>query len=151
MSKAARRFTGWHAATALVAFFGVVGAVNFTMAAYASSTFGGVVVENSYVASQEFNRWLDQAEASERLGWTLETDWRPDGRVSVGLAGAPADTQLAGVARHPLGRLEDLPLNFLPQADGGFLSGEKLPTGRWILRLEARAGQHVWRAEEEIR
>jgi nitrogen fixation protein FixH len=39
----------------LVAFFAVVIAVNLLMARLAISTFGGVVVENSYVASQHFN------------------------------------------------------------------------------------------------
>ena len=57
-----RPFTGRHMAMILVAFFGVVIVVNLIMARYASSTFGGIVVENSYVASQEFNKWLDEAE-----------------------------------------------------------------------------------------
>ena len=54
-------FTGRHITMILVAFFGVVIAVNLVMAHYASSTFGGVVVENSYVASQEYNQWLHEA------------------------------------------------------------------------------------------
>jgi len=40
-------FTGRHMLAVLVGFFGVVIAVNFIMASYATSTFGGVVVENS--------------------------------------------------------------------------------------------------------
>ncbi len=151
MKRADRRFTGWHAATALVVFFGVVGAVNFTMARLAHSTFGGIVVKNSYVASQEFNRWLDEAEASERLGWQSQTAWLPNGRVSVSLDGAPAGTQLSGMARHPLGRMDDVPLNFSAQDGGRFLSSEELPDGRWTLRLEARSGGDVWRTEEELR
>ena len=50
-----RTFTGRHMTMVLVAFFGTIIVVNFTMARFASSTFGGVVVENSYVASQHFN------------------------------------------------------------------------------------------------
>ena len=56
-----RRFTGYHMAAILVAFFGVIIAVNMVMATLATRTFGGVVVENSYVASQEFNGWLKDA------------------------------------------------------------------------------------------
>ena len=63
-----RNFNGWHMFAILCAFFGVVIAVNITMATYASTTFGGIVVENSYVASQEFNRWLDEAKAERALG-----------------------------------------------------------------------------------
>ena len=53
-----RAFTGRHMAAIMVAFFGVVIVVNLLNARLASSTFGGEVVENSYVASQDFNRWL---------------------------------------------------------------------------------------------
>jgi nitrogen fixation protein FixH len=55
---APRRFTGRHMTGILVAFFGVVMTVNFTMAYVAISGFGGTVVDNSYVASQNYNRWL---------------------------------------------------------------------------------------------
>ena len=48
--KAVRPFTGRHMAAIMVAFFGVVIAVNVYMARLATSTFTGVVVENSYVA-----------------------------------------------------------------------------------------------------
>ncbi|MGE0776676.1 MAG: FixH family protein, partial [Sphingomonadaceae bacterium] len=53
-----RSFTGRHMAIILIAFFGVVIAVNFYMARMAIGTFGGTVVDNSYVASQRFNGWL---------------------------------------------------------------------------------------------
>ena len=73
-----KAFTGWHMTAILVAFFGVVMAVNFTMARFAMSTFGGKVVENSYVASQHYNQWLERAAAQDRLGWdtalTLDAD-----------------------------------------------------------------------------
>ena len=66
-----KRITGWHAAAGLVAFFGLVIAVNLTMAVYATTTFGGVVVDNSYVASQKYNGWLKAAERQRALGWTI--------------------------------------------------------------------------------
>jgi nitrogen fixation protein FixH len=66
-----RKFTGWHMTGILVAFFGVVVSVNVFMAQAAISTFGGTVVDNSYVASQKFNGWLDKAEAQKALGWTV--------------------------------------------------------------------------------
>ena len=64
-----KEFTGRHMAAILVAGFGVVIAVNLMMARFAVSTFGGVVVENSYVASQEFNTWLERAAQSRAIGW----------------------------------------------------------------------------------
>ena len=35
----------------------------------AIGTFGGTVVDNSYVASQNYNRWLADADEQEALGW----------------------------------------------------------------------------------
>ena len=102
-----RIFTGWHMATILVAFFGIVIAVNLVNARYAGATFGGVVVENSYVASQQFNDWLDEAKTENALGWDAVTTWRPDGRLVVALRGVPTGAAVKGVARHPLGRMPD--------------------------------------------
>ncbi len=65
-----KRFTGRHMAAIMFAFFGVVIAVNVTMATFATRTFGGTVVDNSYVASQKYNGWLAEARRQERLGWT---------------------------------------------------------------------------------
>lgn len=144
------RFTGWHAAAILVAFFGTVGTVNVVMARYATSTFGGIVVENSYVASQEFNGWLDKAEKSKELGWQANAARTADGRVAVTLAGAPETAVLTGEARHPLGRMKDMPLTFARQADGTYVSGQSIPSGRWTLRLEATAGADSWRTEEAL-
>ncbi|MBX4975304.1 cation transporter, partial [Rhizobium lentis] len=56
MKASHRGFTGLHMLLATSAFFAVVIAVNVTMAFYASSSWSGLVVENTYVASQEFNR-----------------------------------------------------------------------------------------------
>ena len=112
-----RHFTGRHMAFILVAFFAVVIVVNLYMARMAGSTFGGVVVENSYVASQHFNRWLDEAAAERALGWQAAAERLPDGRISVRLSGLPTGTapKVAAVARHPLGSLPDTDLAFAPQ------------------------------------
>ena len=63
----AKRITGRTMTAILCAFFGVVIAVNILMATIATRTFGGVVVENSYVASQEYNGWLAQSRRQRDL------------------------------------------------------------------------------------
>ncbi len=153
MSKTAReQFTGRHMAAILIAFFAVVVVVNFIMARLAMSTFGGVVVENSYVASQHFNRWLDQASQEKALGWKAAATHRSDGRVEVTLAGvANEGAQVKAIARHPLGRLPDQFLAFTRGADGRFVSQQALPSERWRLRIEVRAGGTAWRTEEDVR
>ena len=145
-----RTFTGRHMAAILIGFFGLVIAVNLLNARYASSTFGGIVVENSYVASQGFNKWLDEAKNEKALGWDEVTTWRPDGRVVVAVRGAPANIALKAMARHPLGRLPDRALTFDRTANGQYLSRQALPEGRWDVRLTLAAEGHLWRREERL-
>ena len=146
-----RTFTGRHMAAILVAFFGAVIGVNSLNAWLAGSTFGGEVVENSYVASQDFNRWLDEAKTERALGWDEVTTWRPDGRVVVALNGVPGDAGLTAVARHPLGRLPDRELAFDALGGGRFLSRQALPDERWDVRLTVSARGHTWRRQELLR
>ena len=143
--------TGRKVTAIFVVFFGIVMAVNFTMAHFASSTFGGVVVENSYVASQNYNKWLDEAAAEKKLGWSAAVTRLPDNRVALRFTGAPDDLVVTGVARHPLGHAPDQVLTFARAADGAFVSDKAVAPGRWLVRLTAQAGQTKWRDEQELR
>ena len=145
------QLTGRKVTAIFVVFFGIVMAVNFTMAHFASSTFGGVVVENSYVASQNYNKWLDEAAAEKKLGWSAAATRLPDNRVALSFTGAPDDLAVTGVARHPLGHAPDQALTFARAADGAFVSDSAVAPGRWLVRLTAQAGQTKWRDEQELR
>jgi len=149
-----RGFTGWHMTAILLAFFGVVIAVNFTMARYAVSTFGGVVVDNSYVASQHFNTWLAEARAQRALGWTVTVAPAIQGHVRLVANGPQGPLEQASVtatAAHPLGRVPARALAFHPAADGSFVAAEPLPAGRWLLHIEVREGSREARFEDEVR
>lgn len=144
-----RQFTGRHMAAILISFFGVVIAVNVLMAKLAIGTFGGVVVENSYVASQHFNRWLDEAGSERALGWKADIRHAADGTVLVSLQGVPAGANLHGEAWHPLGELPDRVLHFRPDG-AAFRSQEAFPAGRWRIRIEVTADGHRWRGEKSV-
>lgn len=133
----ARRFTGLHMTALLCGFFGVVIAVNMVMATFAVRTFGGVVVENSYVASQKYNGWLAEARRQEKLGWSVKAGVAADRRVT--LVTSVEDAAVSGVASHPLGRQPDVALNFHRQG-GKLVSDRPLPEGRWNVRLTVRRG-----------
>lgn len=139
-----RRFTGWHMTGLLVAFFAVVIAVNMLMATLAVRSFGGVVVDNSYVASQKFNLWLHEARAQSRLGWRDEVTMLPDRHVALRLTDAQgkpiAGSTVTAIAQHPLGRAPDIALAFHERAPGRYASDHALPDGRWQLRLTVRHG-----------
>jgi nitrogen fixation protein FixH len=144
-------FTGRHMAATMVGFFGVIIAVNIGMARLASSTFGGEVVKNSYVASQNYNGWLREAAVEQALGWRLTAARRADDRVTVAVSGPSGSAKLTGVARHPLGALPDVPLAFAQAADGSFLSDKVLPDGRWIVRFDLESGGHRIQTEQELK
>ena len=147
-----RRFTGYHMLVWIVGFFLVVIGVNAVMATVAARSFTGTVVENSYVASQHFNRWLDEAKAQERLGWHAAIDH--DGRrVTVRLTGSNTlirDAVLSGTAVHPLGRLPDRVIHFESGEMSEYRSIETLPAGRWQIRVTARHGQARASYAEEL-
>jgi len=141
-----KRFTGWHMAAILVGFFGVIVAVNGVMATIAARTFGGVVVENSYVASQEFNAWLKAAKKQEALGWHPKVALDARRRVTVALPVTGAS--VTGYAEHPLGRAADVPLTFT--GDKAIQSDQPLPAGRWTVHLTIRRGPDEARLAETL-
>lgn len=144
-----KRFTGWHMTAILVGFFGIIFAVNGVMATIATRTFGGVVVENSYVASQEFNNWLRAAKQQERLGWHPKVALDARRRVLVALPVAGAS--VTGYAEHPLGRAADIPLTFEGSRETrGSRSGQALPAGRWTVHLVIRRGADEARLAETV-
>jgi len=147
-----RPFTGRHMAAILIAFFGVVIAVNVVMARLATSTFGGVVVENSYVASQNFNQWLGEARQERALGWSSVMARGEDGALAVtlrGAAGRPlAGVQVTAVAEHPLGLRDDLNLVFNETAPGHYRAS--LPAGRWRIKLLVRQRGAIWRTVGDV-
>lgn len=144
-------FTGRHMAAIFVAFFGVVIAVNLLMANLATGTFGGVVVKNSYVAGQSFNRWLEEAEAGQALGWKAVVSRRADNRLAVAMENVPQDAVVQAELRHPLGRAEDQSLQFTRNEQGQFVSTTVVQPDRWRVRLRVEADGKVWRMEQELR
>lgn len=145
-----KRFTGWHMLAIMVGFFGTVMAVNFTMASYALSTFNGVQVQNSYVASQKFNDWLAAAEAQEELGWEVAMTRRADGRLLVTTNGPGEAAQLTAWARLPLGDEQDRFLAFERIGEASFVSTTSISAERWIVRLELVDGDAQWRREDRL-
>lgn len=146
------RFTGRHAAMILVAFFAVVIAVNVLMARLATSTFGGLVVENSYVASQDFNRWLDEAAREKALGWSARFERGAGGEIVLALAdrqGNPlAGAKVTVDAVHPLGRQPDHQLAVRELGQGRYAA--PLEPGRWRLRVQAVHAGVTWRTIGDV-
>ena len=120
--------------------FGIIIAVNLLLAYKAVSTFPGLEVANSYVASQDFDR--DRL-AQEALGWSLSASYEAgeqrlylrfvdaDGRV------APVENLTVLVGRTTEAREDQTPM--LQQAAGLWTGPLVLDRGKWLLRVEAQA------------
>jgi nitrogen fixation protein FixH len=69
------KFTGWHMVAVMVLFFGTIISVNLSLAWFANKTWTGLVVKNTYVASQEFNGKTRQILAQSDLGWNVKPEF----------------------------------------------------------------------------
>ncbi|MCO5065327.1 MAG: FixH family protein [Rhizobiaceae bacterium] len=136
-------FTGRHMLLVMFAFFGIIIAVNFTMAYFARSSWTGLIVENSYVASQEFNAKMAETRAQDALGWSSELTVA-DGRVRYKLSGT--DGHAVGLDAvtvkfmHPVDDREDERVELVKGADGIFETSHSLSDGVWLVEIEADAG-----------
>ena len=139
-----RHFTGRHMLAIMVAFFSVIIAVNLTMALFARSSWTGFVVENTYVASQQFNQKAAEGRAQAELGWMPELILA-DGMVRYRLVDSGgavvAASRVTAIFHRPVSAAEDSELALTPQADGWFSAPvDFLGDGAWIAEFESEAG-----------
>ena len=147
-----RRFTGWHMFAILIAMFGTIIAVNLVMAHFAIATFGGTVVDNSYVATRNYNRWLAEARSQEALGWRVKATLDPQRRVRITATApkGPIEGVVSAVASHPLGREPDRAIGFMRADAGQYVATRPLRAGRWTLKITVTSGTTVARFTEDI-
>lgn len=109
------RFTGRHMLYVMLAFFITILTVNMTMVYFSRSSWTGLVVKNSYVASQKFNHRVKAQETLMAAGWHAKLD-EIEGRViflvsRTGLTVPRCDVRL-DVTR-PMGESEDQHINLI--------------------------------------
>lgn len=128
---------GWHVFAGFCGAFGIIIAVNLTLAFKAVATFPGLEVRNSYVASQSFD--ADRA-AQQALDW--EVSAHLDGHeltlviLEDGKAIAPQIEQATFGRATNVAFDETLAFEF----DGTALRAPVVAgRGNWNLRLKARA------------
>ena len=134
-----RKFTGRHALMVFVGAFGVIIAVNLALAYNAISTFPGLEVKNSYVASQEFN---ERRAAQESLGWNVGVK-HTGGLVIMTITGADGAPVRAAKIDASIGRATERKSDVIPEFafDGtAYVAPVELRPGKWDLRLKAVAG-----------
>jgi len=144
-----REFTGRHMLLVLIGFFGTVIAVNVLMAWYATHTWSGLVVPNSYVASQHYNEVLAAAEAQAARGWTSTLNVR-GGNAVFELKDRHANPvggyEVSAKFERPVEEHEDMVLTLKDNAgDGRYVARAPLKTGQWEVIVDAHGGQETYR------
>jgi nitrogen fixation protein FixH len=145
-------FTGRHMLFMMLAFFGVIIAANATMATFASSSWTGLVVQNSYVASQQFNRKAQEGRAQAALGWKSRMTI-DGGEIRFALADAGGKPivpkAVSAQFRHPAYAAEDKTLTLTLANGREFAAALGVRDGLWIVQIDADAG--LERPYREIR
>ncbi|MDS1138324.1 FixH family protein [Nitratireductor indicus] len=144
-----KEFTGRHMLLLMIAFFGVIISVNVTMAVLANSSWTGLIVNNSYVASQTFNERAAEGRAQDALGWTGAFA-AADGAVTYRLSdksGSPIRLDAVRITMHrPVTADEDVTLDMVAQDDGSYMAQHGPGDGTWVVKIEADAGlEHPFR------
>jgi nitrogen fixation protein FixH len=135
-----KRFTGWHMLLIMVGFFGVVFFVNGMLVYSALHSWTGLVVENSYVASQTFDTDTQRlATARKDLRHQLHYQ---DGQLKLGLmtvGGEHADaTDIKIDIGRPADNSQDQSLTLIADGQGGFFATTKLSSGVWTGNIKGR-------------
>ena len=133
-----RELTGYHVLAMFVTGFGIIIAVNLTLAFQAVGTFPGLETKNSYVVSQSFDK--DRA-AQTALGWEVEAFL--DGTdlvLTVNDQNGPVVPEIVSATFGRATHVGDAQTPAFTHTGTAFVApvGE-LARGNWNLRLEARA------------
>jgi nitrogen fixation protein FixH len=138
MSRESRPLTGRKVFAIAAVSFGVILGANLLLAYQAVSTFSGLVVPNSYIASQEFDA---RRRAQEALGWTLDLG-HDDATLTVRLTDAAGRTvrpdALEVIVGRPTTAATDVVVEMQPTPEG-YAGHVELAPGNWLVQLRARA------------
>jgi nitrogen fixation protein FixH len=130
--------TGRHVFFITTGAFAVIIGVNLTLAFKAVSTFPGLEVSNSYVASQGFNA---RKAAQEALGWQMKPAYE-GGRMTLAFVdrdGVPkAVTDLQVLVGRTTSTQDDVWPTFAP-VGAGYQAEVPLARGKWMVKVTARA------------
>jgi nitrogen fixation protein FixH len=130
--------TGRHVFWVTSSAFAVIIGVNALLAFKAVSTFPGLEVKNSYVASQGFNA---RKAAQEALGWQMQPAYA-DGRIDLAFidrAGQPVAVRDLQVL---IGRTTTTTQDANPvfvEAGDVYTAAQQLGRGKWMVKVTATA------------
>ncbi|MFV0295823.1 MAG: FixH family protein [Hyphomicrobiaceae bacterium] len=152
---APKGLAGKHVLIMLLAFFGVVFAVNGIFLTRALSTYSGVVSKQPYVRGLHYNERIAAASRQTALGWHEVISVKMDGTVELTLidSGSNPVTGLAftGFIGRPSTNQLDRHLVLAEVKPGHYVGNVKpLHQGTWVVDLAGRregVTEPVWRTK----
>lgn len=124
----------------VIGFFGVIIAVNVGMAIVASTSWTGLVVTNSYVASQEFEEKRLAHQAQKAAGWEATFTYAPGLAKLIVIDGGGNPIYLGAVTlklNRPVGGHDDQAVALERALDGGYSAPLHLAAGVWDALVQA--------------
>lgn len=135
---AERQITGRQVFIGFALAFGIIISVNLWLAWSAVSTFPGLEVKNSYVASQSFD---DDRAAQEALGWSIQADYTP-GVLTLSITDEDGQPVQAQTLKATVGRATHVAEDVTPEfqfSNGAYIAPVQLSDGNWNIRMVATA------------
>lgn len=135
---------GWHVLAGMVAFFGVIFAVNGFFLASALSTHTGIVSKQPYRKGLDYNRRIAADARQQKLGWRHDIALAPDRRsVAVTLAdrnGRPVTgLHVEGFIGRPSTEQHDVRVALREVTPGRYTADiAALAPGNWLIQFAAQ-------------
>jgi len=142
----ARTLSGRHVLTAVLAFFGVVIAVNGIFIVLALRSWSGLSTDDAYRRGLTYNETLARAETQRALDWRAQAALQPGASgmarltvVFADRAGAPVEgLAISGELRRPARADLDRDVELVREGPGLYGADVNLPlSGQWDVRLRA--------------
>ena len=153
------RLTGLHVLAILIAFFGIVAAVNVVMIRFALKTHSGEVTSHPYEKGLAYNSTIREAREQEARGWKVDgqATRTPEGEARIEVSARDASgAALTGLKVHallaaPADVKRDHPLELLEVAPGVYRGAAPAQAGVWDLELSAaRDGKTLFQSRNRI-
>lgn len=134
-----RELKGYHVLIIAVSAFSIIIAANLAMLFAATGSFPGLVVKNSYVASQDWNARTAEQQA---LGWTQEVTYQ-GGAVEIVLTDTSGTPVTAAEMQVTVGRPATQALDQVFQVSGTSPYRIEIPldSGRWRIEMHSTGSE----------
>lgn len=157
---APRQITGKMVLCWLLAFFGVIIAVNMTFVYFALDTWPGLTTQKAYEEGIAYNKTLESAARQDAMGWRSHVALGPSmskGTRILTLTMTGPEGPVVGLTvqarlRRPLGEGLTVETDLAEDRPGLYAALLRLPAlGRWQVEITAQAGDgRTFRMDHEI-